>query len=108
MLKSSRVAACMPGIPDAGVLVCGVPMKLAEPVYKTNSEAAQAAKAPSFRKVNETVHGHTVFKKGNFYITRDVDGHIGGAWKMAKSIEDLASKTGRAGTFDANLRKVGD
>ncbi|BBP77288.1 hypothetical protein PHLH7_33920 [Pseudomonas sp. Ost2] len=82
--------------------------KLAEPVYKTNSEAAQAAKALGFRKVNETVHGQTVFKKGNFYITRDVDGHIGGAWKMAKSIEDLASKTGRAGTFDASLRKIGD
>ena len=78
-------------------------------VYKTTKEAKQAAEALGFKKINETVHdGQAVFKKGKRYITRDVDGHNGGAWKMAKSVKDLGSKETRLGTFDKDLNRIGD
>lgn len=39
------------------------PRPLAEPVYKTNKEAKQAAEALGYKKINETVHGgQAVFK----------------------------------------------
>ncbi|MCJ1880741.1 toxin C-terminal domain-containing protein [Pseudomonas nitroreducens] len=59
--------------------------------------------------MNETVHGgQAVFKKGSFYITRDLDGHNGGAWKMATSVKDLSSRSTRMGTYDQNLKRIGD
>ena len=80
-----------------------------EPVYKTNAEAQQAAKMLGFAKINETVHGgQAVFKLGSRYITRDLDGHNGGAWKMADSVKALGSKKTRSGTYDANLNRIGD
>ncbi|TBY50167.1 hemagglutinin repeat-containing protein [Rhizobium leguminosarum] len=79
------------------------------PVYKTNSEAKIAATALGFLKINDTTHGgQPVFKKGNLYITRDLDGHNGGAWKMATSIKNLGSKATRLGTYDTNLNRIGD
>jgi len=35
--------------------------------------------------------------------TRDVDGHNGGAWKMAYSVKDLASKATREATYNADM-----
>jgi len=82
---------------------------LAVPVYKTTKEAKAAAEALGFKKINETVHdGQAVFKSGNRYITRDIDGHNGGAWKMADSVKNLSSKETRAGTFDVKLNRIGD
>jgi RHS repeat-associated protein len=78
------------------------------PVFKTNSEAAKQAKELGFTKIGERVHGQAVFKKGNRYITRDVDGHSGGAWKVANSVKDLGTKSGRLGTYDRNLKKIGE
>lgn len=49
-----------------------------------------------------------MFKRGNDYITRDLDGHNGGAWKMADSVKNLGSKETRSGTFDVNLNRIGD
>ncbi|MGR6739146.1 hemagglutinin repeat-containing protein, partial [Pseudomonas chlororaphis] len=80
-----------------------------EPVYKTNKEAKQAAEELGFVKISETVHGgQAVFKLGKRYITRDLDGHNGGAWKMADSVKALGSKETRLGTFDVNLNRIGD
>ncbi|SFX88860.1 filamentous hemagglutinin [Pseudomonas sp. NFR02] len=85
------------------------PRPLAEPVYRTNKEAKQAAEALGYKKINETVHdGQAVFKQGNLYITRDLDGHNGGAWKAAKSVKALGSKDTRLGTFDVNMKRIGD
>ncbi|WP_263771806.1 hemagglutinin repeat-containing protein [Propionivibrio soli] len=82
---------------------------LADPVYKTTKEAKVAAEALGFKKINETVHdGQAVFKRGNDFITRDLDGHNGGAWKMADSVKNLGSKETRAGTYDVNLNRIGD
>ena len=50
-----------------------------------------------------------MYKKGRQYITRDVDGHNGGAWKMATSVKKLGSKATRDGTFSADLKtRIGD
>ncbi|WP_323687387.1 MULTISPECIES: toxin C-terminal domain-containing protein [unclassified Rhizobium] len=52
--------------------------------------------------------GQPVYKNGTLYITRDLDGHNGGAWKMATSVKDLAGKGRRLGTYDSNLKRIGD
>ena len=80
-----------------------------EPIYKTTKDAKKAAESLGFKKVNETVHGgQAVFKRGNDFITRDLDGHNGGAWKMASSVKALGSRESRSGTFDINLNRIGN
>lgn len=78
-------------------------------VYPTDSLAASAAAKLGYSKTNYvTKNGAAVFKKGNSYISRDVDGHNGGAWKEASSPEKLNSKATRNGTFDINMKRIGD
>lgn len=74
----------------------------------TTKEAIEIAQKLKFKKTNYYSHGQPVFKKGNLYITPDVDGHNGGIWKMATSIENLKSKKTRLGTYDINLNRIGD
>jgi len=86
-----------------------VETRLSGPVFQTTKEATVAAAELGYRKINETVHnGQAVYRKGNLYITRDLDGHNGGAWKMANSISGLESRETRLGTFDRNLNFIGD
>jgi hypothetical protein len=47
-------------------------------------------------------HGQQIFYDGKKYITRDIDAHNGGVWKM------FDRKGRRLGTFDKNLNKIGD
>ena len=47
-------------------------------------------------------HGQAVFSDGRRYITRDVDSHSGGVWKM------FDRRGRRLGTYDANLKRIGD
>jgi hypothetical protein len=62
-----------------------------------------------YRKIKErTRNDAAIFKKGNSYISRDKDGHNGGAWKEASSPEKLNKKETRNGTFDKNLNRIGD
>lgn len=80
-----------------------------KPVFERDSDAAKVAKDLGYTRTNyRTKAGAVVFKKGNSYITRDVDGHNGGAWKEASSPEKLNSKETRNGTFDINLNRIGD
>ena len=74
----------------------------------TSREALEAAKALGFEPTGQFSHGQPIFKKSNKYITPDIDGHIGGVWKMANSIKDLGSKKNRLGTYDKNLKRIGD
>ena len=74
----------------------------------TAKEATAAAEKLGYKKIVEKSHGQPIFKKGNKYITPDIDGHNGGAWKMADSIKNLASKNTRMGTYDENLKRIGD
>jgi hypothetical protein len=75
----------------------------------TPAEAKALAEAMGYVKTNFRSHGQPVYKKGKSYISRDVDGHCGGVWKEASSPEDLASKTTRNGTYNADLtERLGD
>ncbi len=80
----------------------------AEGPFRNNREADQKARELGYKKTNYRSHGQPVYRKGNRYITRDVDGHNGGAWKMADSVKNLGSKKSRMGTFTRDLTtKVG-
>ncbi len=73
-----------------------------------NKEAKQKAEELGYKDTGKDIKGQKIFKKNGKYITRDVDGHNGGAWKMADSIKNLGSKKSRMGTYDINLKKIGD
>jgi len=77
-------------------------------VYKTTKEATAAAEKLGFTRINETVNGQAVYQEGRRFISRDVDGHNGGVWKMADSVKSLGSKNTRMGTYDADLKKIGE
>lgn len=100
-----------------GTSLVSVPNVLAAPYFATTKEATQAAKKLGYEKTNYiTKSGQPVYKatssasKGRLmvYITPDVDSHKGGAWKVAKTVEDLNSKTTRLGTYNADLSKYID
>lgn len=83
--------------------------------FSTTAQATQKATELGYVKINERSNGQPVYKatnsakvKGLPYITPDVDGHIGGAWKAASSVERLNSKSTRLGTYDVNLKRIGD
>jgi filamentous hemagglutinin len=81
----------------------------ADPVFQTTAEATAAATKLGYMKINELSSGQAVYKRGNDYITRDIDGHNGGAWKRASSVANLGSKTTRTGTYSADLtQRIGD
>lgn len=84
------------------------PNKDEDPKKCPNKEAAEQAKKLGFKKTNYHSHGRPVFQKGNRFITRDVDCHNGGFWKMADSVKNLARKQTRLGTYDQFLNRVGD
>jgi filamentous hemagglutinin len=52
----------------------------------SKTHAPAAAEALGFNKIGERSHGQAVVRNGNLYITRDVDSHNGGVWKMATSV----------------------
>jgi hypothetical protein len=77
-----------------------------QPFKNTNltQAAREAANALKYKPVNGApfnAHGQPVFKKGNDYISPDVDQHSGGVWKM------FDQKGRRLGTFDGNLNRIG-
>ena len=62
-----------------------------------------------YRKTNlRAKHKMPVFYNGKNYISPDRYGHNGGKWKMAKKVEDLFRKETRMGTYDENLKRIGD
>lgn len=85
-----------------------------EPVYKTDKEAEVAAKNLGYKKISEKCGKAAIFDKvkkttkGPAYISRDIDGHNGGAWKGGTSPSKLCSKNTRSGTYDKNLELVAD
>lgn len=67
---------------------------------------------PGWTKVKGVFsHGQPVYKhpKKNLYISPDVDGHnVSNGWKMADSVKNLGSKSTRMGTYDADLKRIGN
>ncbi len=74
----------------------------------TSKEYTKLAKKLGYRKLKVKSHGQAVYTDGKNFITPDVDSHSGGVWKMAESVKKLASKQTRTGTFDKNLKKIGN
>jgi len=74
--------------------------------------AKEAAKDLGYSQTNYLSHGQKVFirkkGKGPKYITPDTDGHNGGAWKGASSVKNLGKKKTRSGTYDPELKRIGD
>jgi len=69
--------------------------------------ASAAAKALGYdkrippQKSHFDPHGQPIYSNGKRFITRDVDSHNGGTWKMY-------NKRGkRLGTYDSNLNRIG-
>jgi hypothetical protein len=92
------------GALKAGIIVG----RAAGPVYKTTKEATAAAQKLGYQKIKETIRGEAIYRKGSSFITRDATAHKRGAWKMADSVKALGSKETRLGTFDQNLKRIGD
>ncbi|ANV98310.1 hypothetical protein BBW65_05635 [Helicobacter enhydrae] len=67
-------------------------------------EAEKIAKELGYQKTNRKSHGETIYQhtKKRSVITRDTDSHSGGAWKEAKTADDL-TPTRRNGTFNKDL-----
>lgn len=63
-----------------------------------------------FSKINQrSPHGAPIYTNGKSYISPDKDGHLSGAvWKGAKKVEDLFSKGTRSGTYDAQMKRIGN
>ena len=84
------------------------------PTY-TPDELKASAISHGYKLVpSKKCKGQPIYKKGRSYITPDIgsgDGkgaHNGGAWKMATSIKNLHSKATRLGTYDIDLKRIGD
>ena len=79
--------------------------KKTEPYYKNNKEAKKAAEDMGFKETkdyNFNSHGQPVYRKGNTFISRDTEGHNGGAWKVWTS-----NKPGtRSYTADPKLNPI--
>jgi len=69
-------------------------------VFGSTANATQAARNLGYSKVRQypfNSHGQPVYKKGNRYITPDVDSHNGGVWKV------FDRRGNRIGTADKHL-----
>lgn len=64
-----------------------------------------------FRKTKERSHGQPIFKdsKGKHFYSRDMDDHNGGVFKGSKKgTENDFTKKNRSGTYDENLKEIGE
>lgn len=73
-------------------------------------EPDRIAREMNYRKTNAYSHGQPVYFNSKApralrYITIDYDSHNGGYWKAASSVEELAKKSTRSGTYDMYLKK---
>lgn len=88
----------------------------AAPYFPTTAAATKAAEKIGYKKTNYFSNKQPVYEvtkaskvKGLRYITPDVDSHKGGAWKAARTVEDLHSDKTRLGTYNESLTvRIGD
>jgi len=83
-----------------------------ETIVLVSGHAAKAKKL-GYIKTNYRSHGQAVYHRSKAksslkYITPDTDSHNGGYWKAASSVKNLGSKSTRSGTYDSNLKRIGD
>ncbi|GEM77543.1 polymorphic toxin-type HINT domain-containing protein [Vibrio sagamiensis] len=83
------------------------------PTFKTSAEAVKHAETMGYKEVKGVVNKskqkvlHNK-KKTPKFISRDADGHNGGAYKGANTAKDLNKKETRLGTYDKDLNWVGE
>ena len=82
----------------------------ATPYFATTAAATAVATKLGYAKTNYISNGQAVYQKtpsstikGLLFISGDADTHIGGAWKAASTVKDLASDITRDGTYNENL-----
>ena len=61
-----------------------------------------------YRKVKFRSKEMPVFYNGKNYLSPDRDGHNGGVWKMAKKKHELENRSVRMGTYDKDLKRIGN
>ncbi len=93
-------------VTEAQLLVHNCPVGASGGARLTNSQAGDLAKWLGYSKTNYRSSNQPVFRSGNNYITQDIDGHIGGTWKMSRT-PDGFSKQDRLGTYDHELNWIG-
>jgi hypothetical protein len=76
-------------------------VKRGQQISEQASRVGYSTRIPANRAPFDS-HGQTVFSDGKNYITRDIDQHRGGAWKM------FDRKGRRLGTYDADLNRIAD
>lgn len=80
----------------------------------TNAEARKQADKLGYSEYKgvKNSHGALTFErkkgKGPKYISPDQDIHSGGYWKGGDNPNRLQTKTGRSGTYDKDLDRIGD
>ncbi len=84
-----------------------------EPAFKTDKEAGVQAEKLGYKEAKGERGKAKVFERkgkgdGPRFISRDMDGHNGGAFKGANKASDLWKKETRSGTYDKNLKRIGD
>jgi hypothetical protein len=84
-----------------------LPTRTQNPSRLTNAQARDLAEHLGFRPTGQRIKNQIVFTDGKWYIVQDIDGHIGGTWKVARSIADLYGRATRYCTTDALLTCIG-
>ena len=71
----------------------------------TTKQATALAKYLGYTKTKEYSHGQPVYTNGKTVISPDADGHSRGAWKMARTVDQLNANQ-RMGTYDFLLNWI--
>jgi hypothetical protein len=75
--------------------------------FKAQLDYDLMAKNLGFERSGARSHGQPVYRRGNEYISPDVDRHNGGIWKKASGdAANLRNKTTRDGTFNEDLTEM--
>ena len=91
---------------------CKATRKITGPAFETTAEAADQAAKLGYKEVKGALNKakQKVFhnkKADPKFISRDADGHNGGAFKGADTANGLNKKKTRSGTYDKDLKKIG-
>jgi hypothetical protein len=75
--------------------------------FKGQLDYELTAKNLGFERTGARSHGQPVYRRGNEFISPDVDRHNGGIWKKATGdAANLRNKTLREGTFNEDLTEM--
>ena len=75
--------------------------------FKAQLDYDLMAKNLGFERIGARSHGQPIYRRGNEYISPDVDRHNGGIWKKATGdAAKLRNKTTRDGTFNEDLTEM--